>query len=171
MFSFFRKDDKDKHDHSGSTVQELPGSNIHYYSDLIDHLTVEHQELLVIYQAIDKARGKGNFSQVGKQLVDFGSKLRGHLLTENVKLYVYLRHALGSDSESAAIMQQFRAEMMHIGKSVADFLEKYEQCDWNELTQNEFNNDFVQVGQILAKRIKTEEETLYPLYLPPASYS
>jgi len=137
---------------------------------LISHLTTEHQQLLGIYQDIDKAREKGSYNQVSSLLSEFGGMLRGHLLTENVKLYVYLKIALKNDVENASIMQQFRSEMMQIGKAVMEFLEKYEQCEWDELSRHQFNVDFTNIGKVLGKRIHTEEDTLYPLYMPPGSY-
>jgi DNA polymerase/3'-5' exonuclease PolX len=93
------------------------------------------------------------------------------LLKENVRFYVYLQHSLEGDAENAAIMHEFRREMQHIGKAVADFLHKYTtEGEWDGMMWQSFQQEVGGIGKVLVKRIQTEENVLYPLYLPVQDY-
>ncbi|MBU0501586.1 MAG: hemerythrin domain-containing protein [Gammaproteobacteria bacterium] len=170
LFSFFLKG-KEEDESPQDREHRAPGSHIPYYPDLIKHLTAEHKDLLALYQRIENARAGADYGRVDDLLEEFASVLRGHLLTENVKLYVYLKYVLSKDPENAALMQQMRTEMMHIGRSVVAFLDTYHKCAWDEAMRQQFAADMAQIGAVLVKRINTEEDTLYPLYMPPDAYA
>jgi len=169
MFSLFRNSYKEIQ--NLGAAQELEGTEFRYYPNLIKHLKKENQSIIALYQDIDKARMKGNHEKIGRLLSHFGSELRGHLIHEHIKLYIYLKFALKEQPENLATLQKFRSEMMQIGKNITEFLSKYENCSWNNELLNSFDNEFERMGQVLIKRIQTEEEMLYPLYLPPSAYS
>jgi hemerythrin-like domain-containing protein len=104
-------------------------------------------------------------------LQEFGSLLQGHLLKENIKLYVYLQHALANDPDNAALMQGFRKEMNGISRTVTRFLKHYGEENWDRQRQEKFGHDLQAIGEVLVKRIETEESVLYPLYMAPGSYA
>ncbi|OGT89126.1 MAG: hypothetical protein A2286_11600 [Gammaproteobacteria bacterium RIFOXYA12_FULL_61_12] len=170
LFSFFLKG-KEEGDSSSDAEQTAPGSHIPYHPGLIKQLVSDHRDLLALYKRIEEGRVSADYRRVDSLLEEFAGALRSHLLTENVKLYVYLKHALSNDPENAALMQQMRSEMMHIGKSVVSFLEKYHKCSWDDPSRKQFAADMAQIGAVLVKRINTEEDTLYPLYMSPDSYA
>ena len=148
-----------------------PGTNLHYDPDLVPNLVADHQVLLGIFGEIGAAMNQKNMSLVKQKLGEFGDTLRGHLLKENIRFYVYLQHSLDGEPDNAAIMHDFRKEMQHIGKAVADFLHKYTAAgDWSEAMWQDFQQEVGGIGTVLVKRIQTEENILYPLYLPVQDY-
>ncbi|MDD5329177.1 MAG: hemerythrin domain-containing protein [Sulfuricella sp.] len=148
-----------------------PGTGVHFDPNLVAGLIADHRALVAIFGDIVTAAGARNQASLQEKLGDFGDALRGHLLTENIKFYVYLQHSLESNTESAAIMHEFRKEMQHIGKAVADFLHKYTATTaWSESVWASFETELAVIGKVLVKRIQTEENVLYALYLPPEEY-
>lgn len=143
-----------------------PGTDIHHHPDLIARFMQDHQELLRLFGAVKEAAEVGNVTVAAERLEDFRTALQGHLLTENIRLYVYLEHALLSDPPSHALMHQFRHEMDEIGKAVVAFLTKYHDLAAHPEWARDFVNELDGVGKVLVKRIQSEEKTLYPLYLP-----
>ncbi len=149
----------------------VAGTQLHYDSNLVPNLVSDHHALIGIFGEIAAAMEQKNVMRTKEKLGEFGDALRGHLLKENVRFYVYLQHSLEGDAENAAIMQEFRREMQHIGKAVADFLHKYTaEGEWDGQMWQSFQQEVGGIGKVLTKRIQTEENVLYPLYLPPQEY-
>ncbi len=149
----------------------VPGTQLHYDSNLVPNLVADHQVLLGIFGEIGVAMNQKNMVLVKQKLGELGDGLRGHLLKENIRFYVYLQHSLEADPDNAAIMHDFRKEMQHIGKAVADFLHKFTaDGDWSEAMWQDFQQEVGGIGKVLVKRIQTEENVLYPLYLPVQDY-
>ncbi len=156
-----------------TTLQQgvAPGTQLHYDPNLVPSLIADHHVLVGIFGEVGNALKQKDSVLLKEKLSEFGNALRGHLLTENIRFYVYLQHSLEGDAENAAIMHDFRKEMQHIGKAVADFLHKYVgTTDWNDAAWQQFEKDVTQIGKVLVKRIQTEENVLYSLYLPPEEY-
>lgn len=155
----------------GSGQQAATGTQLHYDPALVPNLVADHQVLLGIFGEIGAAMERKDMHSTKEKLGEFGDALRGHLLKENVRFYVYLQHSLEGDSENAAIMHEFRKEMQHIGKAVADFLHKYTaEGEWDARMWQSFQEEVGGIGKVLTRRIETEENMLYPLYLPPQEY-
>lgn len=147
------------------------GTQLHYDPGLVPSLVSDHHALIGIFGEITTAMEQKNVVFTKEKLGEFGDALRGHLLKENVRFYVYLQHSLEGDAENAAIMQEFRREMQHIGKAVSDFLHKYTaEGEWDGQMWQSFQQEVGGIGKVLTKRIQTEENVLYPLYLPPQEY-
>jgi hypothetical protein len=160
LFDLFgKKEDK-------AAAHTAPGTSIHFDPHLIERLTGDHRRLLEIYKHVQAALGKGDFVAVKRQLGDFRTALQEHLLTENVKFYVYVSRQLASDESSSKIISDFRSEMQHIGRVVMDFLRKYTEGPLDAASADSFRAEFEQIGAALGQRIQREEGTLYPLYLP-----
>lgn len=155
---------------AGSKAQQAsaPGTTIHYDPRLVEALKDDHSLLLDIYKAIDAARSEGNLMTVQTRLEQFRMMLQDHLLKENVRLYVYLEHILAGDATSHQLMHEFRHEMDGIGRIVVGFLTKYRQIGIHPELAADFNKDFAAIGEALVARIRREEDTLYPMYAPPA---
>ena len=143
-----------------------PGTNIRYCPDLVSQLEVDHQKLLQIFSKIGNSFKAGDRLGTVQHLEDFRGAIQGHLLTENVRLYIYLEHALAQDAESHALIHEFRLEMAGIGKAVLAFLGKYRELAVQPNLAESFGDDLKAVGKVLVERIQREESTLYPLYLP-----
>jgi len=145
-----------------------PGTGIHHDARLIEALKEDHRLLLDIYRAIDAARREENLLTVQTRLGQFRMVLQDHLLKENVRLYVYLEHVLQGDPTSHQLMHEFRHEMDDIGRVVVGFLTKYREIGLHPELATEFGKDFAAIGEALVARIRREEDTLYPMYAPPA---
>jgi hypothetical protein len=144
-----------------------PGMQVSYSPDLIPRLKNDHHALLKTYGLIGDAFARNDLPAVAKHLADFHHGILGHLMTENIKLYVYLGNVLKrTDPESHELMFQFRQEMYGIGKAVLAFLNKYKDIDAQPALAETFGTDMQNVGKVLGDRIRREEETLYPLYFP-----
>lgn len=143
-----------------------PGTEIRYSADLIPLLQKDHADLLSFYGEIQNAFEAQKYETVSRQLNEFKSLLQGHLLTENIRLYIYLDHMLGRDQMNGELIREFRREMDQIGRTVMNFLKKYEAIGVDKELANAFKKDFETLGTVLVQRIKREETTLYPLYLP-----
>lgn len=153
------------------SAEVAPGTHLHYDPRLVTELSADHVSLLSLFKEIAALAERRDSSALTDRLTRFGDLLRGHVLKENVRLYVYLKHTLQSDEDSLAIMQQFAQEMHHIGRAVTDFLQKYHEVEeWDASQWAVFARDLGNVGKVLSRRIETEENTLYPLYLPPGDY-
>lgn len=145
---------------------QAPGTHIAYHPNLIDQLQGDHQKLLGIFGNILATFNAGDLAGTAKLLEEFRGNIQGHLLTENVKLYIYLEHALRQDEESHQLVHGFRHEMDGIGKVVLAFLGKYKNIASQPELAAAFGTELAQIGEALVARIQREEETLYPLYLP-----
>lgn len=143
-----------------------PGTRIHYHGDLIDKLTGDHRHLLTLFGETQAAAGQGDVAVAAARLEAFRSALQAHLLTENVRLYVYLEHLLAGDPSSRDLIHEFRHEMDSIGKALVAFLGKYRELATRPDLAAAFADELAAVGGILVQRIEREEGTLYPLYTP-----
>jgi hypothetical protein len=143
-----------------------PGTHIGYHPELVTQLVGDHQNLLRIMGQVHEALAAKNLSAVVQHLDAFRSAIQDHLLTENVRLYVYLEHALVQDPVSHALIHEFRREMDGIGKTVLSFLAKYRELETQTELLRTFGEDLAAVGKVLVERIHREESMLYPLYLP-----
>ncbi len=151
--------------HSAKPGQKVAkGTEIRYDENLIDRLQNDHKTLLQIYTEINTALDKQNFKVIAEKLAKFRVGLTDHLLTENVKLYVFLDNELASDAMNSELIRSFRREMDGIGKTVMDFLRKYQASGVNADNAVDFRKDFGKLGEVLSDRISREESTLYLLY-------
>lgn len=169
MFNLFGKKKAPTHTEQQDNNVEYssaPGTEIHYHPDLIDKLQSDHRHLLELYGEINRLFEQQDYPQVSKMLDVLKSELRGHLLTENIKLYIYLDHMLANDEMNSSLIKDFRREMDGIAKVALRFLSKYEAIGVDKELAPSFARDFGELGKVLVERIKREEEVLYPLYLP-----
>lgn len=143
-----------------------PGTEIRYSPELIPQLLDDHAFLYKTYEKIQQCFAQKDYRSVAKLLGEFRSTLQGHVLKENVRLYIYLERTLGRHPTSGELIQEFRREMDGIARTVMTFLKKYEALDVDRNLAASFKQDFTALGELLTQRLKREEGTLYPLYMP-----
>lgn len=146
-------------------------TGISYKPELIGNLKSDHVELLKLFGSLVEHHGSGNFDQCVTALQKFTHALRTHLLQENLHLYVYLKYAVQDDPESSALLSAMRTEMQQIGRALNEFVTVYTSSPWTSASREQLGKDLGGIAQILTRRIKEEERTLYPLYMPPSSYA
>lgn len=169
MFGFFKNKSNNNEQQSQQAEAEAPtapGTQIRYSPELIDSLKSDHQKLLALYGEIKADFENKDYPTVSEKLENFKSALQGHLLTENVRLYIYLDRSLSHDPTNSDLIRGFRREMDEIAKVAMGFINKYSAIGVDEDLANHFSNDFATIGKVLGERIQKEEETLYPLYMP-----
>ena len=170
MFGLFKKKNTDVANQAQASTQQkdfttAPGTEIRYSPTLINELQSDHQQLLGVYMAIKASFEAGDYPTVSEKLNEFRTGLQGHLLTENVRLYIYLDRMLGQDEMNSELIRNFRREMDGIGKTVLNFLKKYDAIGVDKDLAPSFGKDFAAIGAVLTERIKKEESVLYPLYM------
>lgn len=175
MFEFFKsllgkKDGLQAGESQAASTGAAPGTEIYYSPELIAGFLDDHQQLLKLFGELNETYVAKKYKKLPGMLAEFGTMLRGHLLTENIKLYIYLQRVLANDPENAALIQGFRTEMNGISKTVTAFLKHYGEEDWGDQRKASFGKELEAIGGVLVKRIETEESMLYPLYMPPEAY-
>ncbi len=172
MFEFLKRWFQPRLTSEGTAVADTaatataPGTHIHYDPHLVGHLIEDHRRLEGLFGRIVAASQARDPDLLAKNLSTFGNAIRDHLLTENVRFYVYLQHI--GDAEQGAIVHGFQHEMRGIGKALTSFLFRHgEREEWDDAAWSEFTRELDEIAQVLTRRIATEENTLYPLYQPP----
>ncbi len=164
MFRFLFGSSKTAKQEQAATQTTAPGTNIHYSAGLIEQLKRDHRNLLSLYTLIFELVGSEDYDLAELRLADFRNLLQHHLLTEKIKLYIYMEHLWPRESDQFVTMHNYRQEMEGIGKVVVGFLRKYESFSQDPALIATFKDDLNQIGQVLVRRIKEEESNLYPLY-------
>lgn len=154
-------------DRPARALREGDGVTLAFRPDLVAELTHEHRLLESAFASLAAAHHSGDVEACIFRLRTFTNLLRAHLLKENLQLYRYLRHALAGTPEKAARTDALRREMQEIGRTLNAFTNAYLGATWNEARRRALGRDLIEIGQILAQRIETEERALYPLYLEP----
>lgn len=153
---------------SSKDLADDSSSGVRHDPYLITRLKNDHRSLLKQYAVIKTAAIEGRWSDVHGDLLKFRAELTDHLLTESVKLYVYLRLKLAADQVQLRLMRNFSSEMVGIGKVVVDFIETNEDVASNPEKQTQFMTGWSEIGKVLGDRVGREEKTLYPMYEEPA---
>lgn len=168
MFGFLFKKKKQPVSAPEKDKQEAvaPGTQIHFNAELIPQLKKDHQDLLELYGKIKESFEQADYKAVTHQLNTLRQALQGHLLTENVRLYIYLDRSMANDELNADLVRGFRREMDGIARVAMAFLKKYEMIGVDAELAKLFAADFAELGKVLVERIEREENVLYPLYLP-----
>lgn len=140
--------------------------NLVYHPELVGNLHDEHQKLYRQAEMLLRLAKKGDYKLVSLLLKMFKSALLAHVHEENLKLYVYLQNKLVKHSQPYMQMRALRKEMDGILIVLLDFFQNYEYIARERELQTTFLGDFQNIVKALSKRISTEENSLYPMYLP-----
>ena len=138
-----------------------------YNEKLIENFKHDHEELLKIFGEIRESfeNDSNAHKKVVNLLNDFKIALEIHLMIEDNKLYSYLTMKYGSDDVHKAFVEDIQTEMTNIAKEVMFFIRKYTNRQSYDNNIDNFLNDLDNIGEVLTRRIKMEEEKLYALYV------
>lgn len=169
MFDLFRRNEaKTNTEPSIAETPEAthvaPGTQISFHPELIDELKSDHQTLVGLYTEVTRAIEAQDYDQASEGLEELRNELQNHLLTENIKLYIYLSHQFENDQENITLIQNFRRENDKIGRAALKFLQQYHSAQEIAAQADTFNREFAELGDVLVQRIEREETILYPLY-------
>jgi hypothetical protein len=168
MFGFLKKKEEQRPATAAAPAPASQGG-IQFHPELIGELVSDHHRLLHLHGGIRECFDRRDLAMVSGKLKEFGVLLRNHLLTENMRLYIYLQQKMAGDEVNTTLVRSFRKEMDGIAKTALEFLEKYNELEkMPEAHLSSFAAEFDQIGSVVHARMQREEETLYPLYA--ASY-
>ena len=141
-----------------------PGTRITYDAGLVPRLKKDHVQLLTIFTRMMTAAKQPDYPRIKLHLDAFQKLFNAHALSEYTKLYIFLDHAFKQDPENYELIHEFKREMNEIGRAVRAFYAKWMEMDINAFNVEDFLRQADGVGQVLVRRIKTEEERLYEIY-------
>ena len=149
---------------SASTLPAGSDNGIQFDAGLITKLKGDHQELIGIFTAINQSADDGHFNKLPDLLSKFMWSLQSHVVTENVKFYVYMRNKLKDNKENSVHLAEVRREMDGIARAVIKFTSLYSTTPITYETVATFKRELGQIGVVLVKRMQLEEGFLYPMY-------
>ncbi|MQR02425.1 hemerythrin domain-containing protein [Glaciimonas soli] len=144
------------------------GNQIHFDDKLISQLKADHATLLTMYTTVANRIATDKWDTIPGALREMRTTMYGHLLTEGVKLYSYMRHNLEDEPTLMEVYRSYKKEMDGIGRVAFTFLDKYQSNEWifSAELRGIFKSEFDNLGKVLVDRITREENILYPLYMP-----
>ena len=137
-----------------------------YEPGLIDDFKHDHQELLQLFAAIQKAISSRNEDALYSALQAFGTALRVHVAKENVRFYVYVEHKHQADLAMRKRIQQYRLDMDEIGKDITRFIRTYSIPQQTDANWRALPAEMSKIASALSQRLHDEETELYDMYRP-----
>ncbi len=166
MFDLFKKKEKPENRQSAAGMPAAnPEGGIRYYPNLIQDLVSDHRKLHALREHIFDSFTRRDITAIARDLKEYGTLVRNHLLTENMRLYIYLQQHMAGDEVNTALVRSFRREMDGIAKTALDFLDRYKDIETKSASELvSFTQELDKIGAVIDARMQREEETLYPLY-------
>jgi hemerythrin-like domain-containing protein len=129
-----------------------------------DTFRSQHAEIVAIVGAISELLTEEKIStqsrEAARLLARFSGKLKGHLAMEDRVLYPKLvAHA---DPGINSLANRFMTEMGGIAETVGEYTERWKSHEMIEADPKTFILQTKRLFAVLAKRIKSEDELLYP---------
>jgi predicted protein tyrosine phosphatase len=153
---------KVRHIRRADPAPASPG--IRFNPKLIKQFRAEHRQLLTLFKKAKRAAESAHWTEVEALLATFHTVLTEHLISESVRLYVYLKQRVADNPDELQLMRSFASEMSDIGKLVVDFLDSQRGLSRSPAKQSAFLTMWMDIGHTLSDRIAREENTLYPMY-------
>ncbi len=151
-----------------SSQPRAPGTRIGYDPLLIQRLRTDHQRMLELFTQTQELLTTHDYDGVKRKLGELRITLQDHLMTANVKFYVYVSRHLAGDAAKSAIINEYRREMLINSRQIMDFLRIYSAARLDDRFADTFQIELLVIGSALVQRIEREQSTLFPLY--QASY-
>lgn len=145
-----------------------PGTRIGYDPLLLKRLRADHQRMLEIFTQTQSLLTTHDYQGVQRKLGELRIILQDHLMTANVKFYIYVSRQLAADPAKTAIINEYRREMLANSRQIMDFLRTYSAVRLDDTYADTFQIELLVIGSALVQRIEREQSTLFPLY--QASY-
>lgn len=129
---------------------------------LIATLKQQHQELVRLVGQMNAVLERGDEAAVFAVLASLSQVLRAHLALEDREVYPALVRAAeaSGDAKMLETARLFADNMQRITESLKEFLARHE----TSFHLDRFRTGWGTLSGVLAKRIESEETTLYPLY-------
>lgn len=147
------------------TAEDTASGRAAYDARLIEHLKAEHDLLLGLLGEGRRQAAACDFSNLAATLGRLKRALQEHVLVENLRLYAYL-DARACGDQGRRFARNMRMEMLDIGRRVNEFVTHFLEAGVDHDNVDDFEYRLMEIEALLAARIRREEETLYPLYVP-----
>ncbi|HJX18535.1 MAG TPA: hemerythrin domain-containing protein [Acidiferrobacterales bacterium] len=147
---------------------QAPGTHIGYDPLLIQRLQSDHQRMLDLFTQTQVLLSTHDYDGVRRKLGELRIILQDHLMTTNVKFYVYVSRQLAGDAAKTAIINEYRRDMLRNSRQIMDFLRTYSGARLDDTFADVFQVELLVIGAALVQRIEREQNSLFPLY--QASY-
>ncbi len=127
-------------------------------SVLIEELKKEHSEIVA---TLNEVKELGIRSKEGQaKLMSAKVSLLAHIKKEEEQFYPVLRKEAKSNKQLESILDLLAVGMMDASRVALEFFDKYSRGVSGKEFPEEFENLFV----VLDKRIRNEEDILFPVY-------
>lgn len=132
--------------------------------ELVQIFRRQHVEIVTLAGAVDAALFRTDLGAAREALERLGAALTAHLALEDRELYPSLRRAraTGLLEVTTNVGEIFERNMESVSKALLAFLDEHR--DLSDATVAKMQRDWSLVSRMLADRIDSEEEVLYPLY-------
>ena len=118
----------------------------------------EHENLVILGQKVIAEYVKNNESEAKRQLKKFVDQAMDHLTSEDIEFYRMLNDD-DKDPRTEELIEEFQRTFKDTKTTLMKFLAKYVRPEVP--LDDEFFDTFQKIMEILAKRIKFEEDNLY----------
>ncbi len=118
----------------------------------------EHENLIILGQKVIAEYVKNNESEAKRQLKKFVDQAMDHLTSEDIEFYRMLNDD-DTDPRTEELIDEFQRTFKDTKTTLMKFLAKYVRPEVP--LDDEFFDTFQKIMEILAKRIKFEENNLY----------
>lgn len=137
---------------------------------LIPDLKLDHEEARAAMRALLGDCRVRNADDGVVQMQRFGEVFRRMGLLKSVQMYPYLQWALQRNRAAAMQLQSLHRGVAHSTMLIDAELSRYLEAPWTRRQREHYARDMAQVAQALARLLRQEESSVFPLYLPPGHY-
>jgi len=128
---------------------------------MIEMLIRQHKEIMELITQIENMLGKDSEFEILMKLGELAGKVKIHLVQEDRVLYPALsKHKEAKIRETA---QRFVREMGGLAEAFNQFRTKYASVNALRENPGQFAAELKRIAGALNKRIRAEEQELYPL--------
>ncbi len=143
---------------------------VRFRPHLIVDLGHENEALRAAMRAVlDACRGHDEDARV-LTLQRFAGLFRHACLTKSVHLYPYLRWALEQDRSATIQLKALDADVQRSVCTIDAMLSDYLDAPWLSERKRRHTADMAKLAHLLAKALKLEETSVFPLYMTPGQY-
>jgi hemerythrin-like domain-containing protein len=135
-----------------------------YSPKLIPKLKKEHSALLRLYGNVQDAHNIRDEANVTVLLTDLVAALEEHISTEEAHLYTFIYKTVSPLDPKSKLIDDCRKETEVIAAGLMNLRDQCEALGAGQKLAATFKKDFEDLGALIVRRIKREEESIYPLY-------
>ena len=152
-------------------VQESPPPTreVAYDPALVDVLTREHNDMLLLLDKAKNAVQAGQYGAVKDMLDQLRIGIAAHLKRETEELHAYLTARIRNESR-LQVLKDMHAGMLRTGRALEGFLKHYGGYPVTERNAATFFKEIDGVSAELTRWTRQEEAAVYSLYRPPETY-